>query len=179
MSTAVLALVLVAKLAIATAMVVAAGVDISRRIIPNEAVVVVAVAGLLIRLLSPSEPAVWQSIVAALAILVTLGLLGGHGFLGGGDVKMISAASLAVPVQDVLSLLLNIALAGGVVSLFYLGRALAAAARSRRAVGGESAALRSVDFSASLPYGAAILLGMVSLHVERAIQCSAVDYCWL
>lgn len=162
-------LLLLAQLAIATAMVVAAGVDISRRIIPNETVLVVAVAGLVIRLLSPSEPAMWLSIVAALAILVALGLLGGRGFLGGGDVKMISAASLAVPLHDVLPLLLNIALAGGVVSLFYLGRAFLAASRLRRAATADAAAIPSVDLSASLPYGVAILLGMVSLSVGKAI----------
>jgi prepilin peptidase CpaA len=179
MSATVLTLVLLAKLAVATAMIVAAGVDISRRIIPNETVLVVAIAGLLIRLLSPSESNAWLSIVAALAILVALGLLGGRGFLGGGDVKMISAASLAVPLHDVLSLLLYIALAGGVVSLFYLGRALVVAARSRPAEGGEAAVLRSVDLSASLPYGVAILLGMAALHIGKAIQCSAADFCWL
>ena len=178
MTAAILVIVLV-KLAIVLAMVVAAGTDVSRRIIPNETVLVVAAGGLLLRFLAPDEPSLWPSIAAALAVLVLLGLMASHGFLGGGDVKMISAASLAVPLHDVLLLILNIALAGGAVATFYLARSLLVARVPANAVEGGSAAGRGVEFTASIPYGVSVLLGVASLHLTKVIQCSADISCWL
>ena len=97
--SAIVFFVLLAKIAIVVAMCVAAGVDISRRIIPNETVLAVAAGGLLIRLLSPQDSPVLLSIAVALIVLVSLGLLGRGAFLGGGDIKMISAATLTEPLR--------------------------------------------------------------------------------
>ena len=172
-------IILLGELVVVGAVVVAAGVDVSRRIIPNETVLAVMVGGLAIRLVSPHEPSALWSLAAALVVLVLLGQLAHGGFMGGGDVKMISALTLAEPLRDVLPLLLHIALAGGVVATFYL---LLGLIRSRHAaVPAQSAraARAAVVFEGSVPYGVSILLGLVSLHVGKVIQCSDANYCWL
>ena len=93
--------------------------DIQSRIILDRVVLLVGVCGVLLRLLSPGDP-IWPSFAAL--ILVFLGLWGvfAVGAIGGGDVKMISAATLMVPAGQVVSLLLSIALAGGVLACLYL-----------------------------------------------------------
>jgi prepilin peptidase CpaA len=169
MSFTVLA-ILLAKLVVVIAMVVAAGVDISRRIVPNETVLAVLAGGLLIRLLSPQEPSIWLSVGAALVVLAVLGLVAHGGFMGGGDVKLISAATLAEPLRDVLPLLLHIALAGGVVAAFYLVRGLVRSLRDAAATGGEVSMVKFLDFKASIPYSVSVLLGVMSLHAGKAIQ---------
>jgi prepilin peptidase CpaA len=53
-----------------------------------------------------------------------LGILAHFGVLGGGDLKLISAAALLVPAGRVPLLLAEIALAGGALSAFYLAAGL-------------------------------------------------------
>ena len=102
------------------ALVVAAMTDLRRRIIPNEAVLVVAGAGLVLGLLS-FQGWRWRSAAAvALGLLVVLGQMTRLGIVGGGDAKLIAAVSLSQPPADVPSLLLHIALAGGGLALIYL-----------------------------------------------------------
>ena len=52
-----------------------------------------------------------------------------QGWIGGGDVKLLSACALLVPPASVPELVLTTAIAGGVLALFYLAPRATAAAR--------------------------------------------------
>lgn len=112
----------------------------------------------------------WATLGVAAAAAVAVGvaalLLWHRGLLGGGDVKLIAAAALLVPTDAVPTLLLAVALAGGVLALLHLAL--------RPVVGGfgvrvnRGAALpfrllrheaRRIARGAPLPYGVAIAAG--------------------
>ena len=166
--SATVVLFVIAKAASLIAMLVAAWVDVLRRIIPNETVVVIAVSGLLTRLLIPQEASVWFSIGVALAALVFLGQLSRLGLMGGGDAKLIAAATLTVPLDGVLPMLLYVAIAGGAVALFYLARDLMLG-RQPALQAGKTVALAWLR-RPSVPYAVSVLLGVLSLHVGQVLR---------
>src|SRR5579871_5149195 len=78
----------------------AAVTDCRRRIIPNRLVALTAACGVAVQLLlSPRSVAL--SIAVALAVLLALGLLAQRRLIGGGDAKLIAAATLLVPPTQV------------------------------------------------------------------------------
>jgi prepilin peptidase CpaA len=94
------------------------------------------------------------SLGAAGIVFVVLRLLSGFGAFGGGDVKLIAAVTLGVPVIAMMPILLGIGVAGGVIALFYLVRE-----RLRpRDEGQTSDAPRP---RLEMPYAPAILAGVV------------------
>jgi prepilin peptidase CpaA len=101
------------------ALVAAALVDLRSRIVPNRLVLIIAVCGIGIQLLS-SPGWIWLSLLASASIVVVLGLLAHHDLMGGGDVKLIGAVALLFPASEILSLLLSVAIAGGAMSCIYL-----------------------------------------------------------
>ncbi len=158
------AVMLIAKLGMFSASLTAAGFDVARRIIPNEAVAVVAGSGLVMRLLSPADYAIWISLAAALVVYLAFDLLSHLNVVGGGDVKLISALSLCVAADEVMPLLMWISLAGGALACAYLLRNwlvgfvhLATPAAS---------SLPRIE----LPYGVAIFLGLIGQQVTGALQ---------
>jgi prepilin peptidase CpaA len=166
-SGAVVLAVLVKGMGLA-ALIVAAVTDLRRRIIPNETVLVVAAAGLLLRLLGFQGWTLAISVAVAFGLLVVLGQMTRLGIVGGGDAKLIAAVSLSQSPADVPALLLYIALAGGGLALVYL-------ALSRVS----SQPVRVAMRSQSIPYGVAILLGTLSLNIlEVSRQCVAAPSCW-
>jgi prepilin peptidase CpaA len=98
---------------------VAVATDVARRIIPNRLVLLVLACGVTLRLLSPPSP-LWLGILGPVAVLIALGLLASRDFIGWGDAKLITAVSVAVPPDRLLTLLMAIALAGGVLACLYL-----------------------------------------------------------
>ncbi len=90
-----------------------------RRIIPNRLVLLVLASGIALRLLSAPSP-LWLGLLGPIAVLLALGLLASHNLVGWGDAKLITAVSVAVPADRLLTLLLAIALAGGLLSCLYL-----------------------------------------------------------
>jgi Flp pilus assembly protein protease CpaA len=161
-------LTVLAKCVGLAALVVAATSDLRRRIIPNEAVLVVAGAGLMVRLLDFQGVALAISGAIALGLLVVLGQLARFDIIGGGDAKLIAALSLSQPAADVPALLLHIAMAGGGVAALYLARGCLS-----------SQPLRVFLRSQSIPYGVAILLGTLSINLlEVSRQCVAAPSCW-
>jgi prepilin peptidase CpaA len=103
---------------------VAVATDVASRIIPNRLVLLVLACGITLRLLSGPSP-LWPGLLGLGTVLVTMGLLAGRGFVGWGDAKLIAAVSVAVPADRLPTLLLAIALAGGLLSCLYLaGRSL-------------------------------------------------------
>jgi Flp pilus assembly protein protease CpaA len=104
----------------ALGLVSAAGCDLTRRLIPNEASLAVACGGALLRVITPAAWPLWASFAASLTTLVALGLLAARHVVGPGDAKLIAAATLTVPLGGVLPLLISVALAGGALALVYL-----------------------------------------------------------
>jgi len=113
----VLPLLVAAWLAELPGLAAAAVSDVRRRIVPNAVVLLLAVNGILLRLIQQSN---WRSVICSLAaagcVLVVLGQLARRGMTGGGDAKLIAAVTLAVPLPQVVSVLLAIMLAGGLLS---------------------------------------------------------------
>jgi prepilin peptidase CpaA len=99
-------------------------IDLKRRIIPDELVILVAVCGLC-ACLSTRAHEVGLSLLIAAGVFLALALCCRLNWLGGGDVKLMSALSLAVPAHQVGPLMVNISLAGAVLCFTYLGARLA------------------------------------------------------
>ena len=169
-----------------------AATDLRDRIIFNEAVVLIAAVGIALGLVS-RPGSMWVSLPISFALLCSLWPLVHYDFLGGGDAKLIAAVTLLVPPDRVGSLLIEIALAGGVLSALYLA-AYHTLQRMRVAQGNASQVVdiwptrglanvlrneRSrIAAENSVPYALAVL-GGVGVHIAvelyrclSAISCS-------
>lgn len=134
---------------LATGLFVAAAVsDLGWRRIPNGLVVALFALGLLRLGLDWGAGASIATLAADLAASLVLLGLGAVAFqarlLGGGDVKLLAAATLWIGLADLLPFLVRTALAGGVLAI---GMLLWGLVRRGRGAHG------------SLPYGVAIALG--------------------
>lgn len=97
--------------------------DLQDRIIPNVLVLIVCAAGVAMQFLGDGW-SVWHGLIAAMTVYICAVVLVHWGFIGGGDAKLIIASTLLVPPGQVVALLLAIALAGGLLSCFYLAAQL-------------------------------------------------------
>ena len=159
--------------------------DLRWRRIPNKASAMVAVTGLAIALVS-RPGSLWIGLMVSLAVLLVLALASHFAVIGGGDAKMIPAVALLVPPESVLTLLLAIALAGGLLSATYLGlrywlRAARPEPPSRdgrlsRFLRHERARILS---SCTVPYGIAIFGGAIAYVISELPQCSSATSCLL
>jgi prepilin peptidase CpaA len=159
---------------------VAAGTDLKDRRIPNEIVAAVAVTGLTQGLIAqPGQ--VWLSLLVAFFVFCGLGVFSHYRIIGGGDLKLISAVTLLVPPERVGQLLIEIALAGGVLGCIYLLVRSALRSPSVTSSGAAEAARPEVGFALTirteririaaggpLPYAVAILGGAV-IYVTREL----------
>lgn len=162
--------------------------DLRRRIIPNELVITIAVAGIAIAALArPSTLLI--GVLAAFVLLVGMLTLTHYRLVGGGDAKLIAAVSLLVPPEEIGALLIVIAVAGGLLSAVYLATHIAVrrfhALRHRPRLTGWSRGLRAflrgeharIVSGRSVPYGIAIS-GAVIVHVVSELyQCSSGISC--
>jgi prepilin peptidase CpaA len=105
------------------ALTASAAADLRARIIPNRFSILIALCGLALQFrLAPAQ--VWIALLAAMTVFGALGVLAHFNVLGGGDVKLISAAALLVAPDRIPLLLAEITLAGGLLSAFYLAAGL-------------------------------------------------------
>jgi Flp pilus assembly protein protease CpaA len=143
----------------AAGLVVAAATDLRTRIIPDGTVLWVLGMGALTRFLADGRSmtggavSLLVSLLVAAALFVPLAAMTHRGHIGGGDAKMIPAASLLVPAGNVFSLLLAVALAGGVLAGLYH-----VADFFRRCLAAPPGA--QTPTAPTLPYGVAILAGV-------------------
>ncbi|HWK95901.1 MAG TPA: A24 family peptidase [Pseudolabrys sp.] len=175
-------------LAIASLLLVLAAVrDLRSRIIPNGLVISVASSGLLFGAISRPY-SLWISIVAALLVLVVLSALSHLGTLGGGDVKLMAAATLLVAPAHIAGLLMAIVVMGGAVSAIYLAlgwalRRLAQPARSHHRRTALSrwwdAERRRIEDSRTVPYALAISSGSITFIFAEWYRCLSVTSCSL
>ena len=173
------------------ALVDAALVDLRRRIVPNRHVLLIAVCGVGLRLwVEPGS--IWFNLLAATLVLVALGLLAHHEWIGGGDVKLIAAVTLLFPLSDIGALLLGIAIAGGLMGGAYLAMRATmtkipeprvclanthgAKARFEHLFSGERLRIAAGE---PMPYAVAVLGGVIYQIVSEASQCLFATSCLL
>ncbi|MEJ0062566.1 MAG: prepilin peptidase [Alphaproteobacteria bacterium] len=161
---------------------VAAARDAKSRIIPNGMVVFVAGVGLALRLPS-SLFSIGLSLLAAAIVFSALVFLVHRNMIGGGDAKMIAVATLLVPPDRIVPLLLSIALSGGLLSCFYLGRSLIVKNDRRVArhftihLFGKNA--DRIKAHKSMPYALAILGGAAACILPEVFRCFNAISCSL
>ena len=140
----------------AAVMAIAAYEDFRRLVIPNLLPAILCVAWPVHFAAGPSLFGALTAIGCALAVFIVGAALFARGFLGGGDVKLLTAATLWCGAAGTPSLLVLTGILGGVLTLFLLlpfGAQLAAAGR---ALLGPAAMSAEHDTAKSVPYGVAI-----------------------
>lgn len=173
------------------ALFAAAMIDLRHRIVPNRLVILVVLCGVGLRLWS-APGLIWFNLIVAALIVVALGRLAHHEWIGGGDAKLIGAVTLLVPLSDVGTLLLNVAMAGGLMGCAYLAVRTAVTKASaprfcladtrdsarglERLLGGERIRIASGE---PMPYALAVLCGVSYRIVSEAIQCLSATSCLL
>ena len=139
-----------------------ATIDIATRLIRNEICLVLALLGIAGQLANPMQ--VGQSLIAATILLLLLLVIYQRGQIGGGDVKLLVALAIGLPLTGVIQLLTITALAGGVLALMHLMMRLLP--YPKLAPAGSSLVRRVYAIErwrhlrhAPLPYGVAIACG--------------------
>src|SRR6516225_1456948 len=95
-----------------------ATMDVATRLISNEICLALALLGIAGQLASPMQIA--QSLIAAAILLLLLLVIYQRGWMGGGDVKLLVALAIGLPLTGVIELLTMTALAGGVLALIHV-----------------------------------------------------------
>jgi len=95
-----------------------ATIDIATRLIRNEICLALALLGIASQLASPMQLA--QSLIVAAILLLLLLVIYQRGSIGGGDVKLLVALAIGLPLTGVIELLTITALAGGVLALIHV-----------------------------------------------------------
>lgn len=169
--------VLVAYIVAISSILFAAIHDIAFRLIPNWCVLTVAVLGLALRM-GEGFGAVAVGIAIVVALFAFLTFLFHLGAMGGGDVKLMSAATLLFSAREVPFLLVAISLAGGLLAVAKVGYDIVwshrRAGRDSAANGSQTAKMPADqgadDFGLSgegLPYGVAIFFGTLAAAAVR------------
>jgi prepilin peptidase CpaA len=137
-------------------------IDIATRLIRNEICLILAILGIASQFAGQTHVA--QSLVAATILSLLLIVVYQRGWIGGGDVKLLVALAIGLPLIGVIQLVTVTALAGGVLALAHLVMRLLP--YPRLAPAGSSLLRRVYAVErwrnlrhAPLPYGAAIVCG--------------------
>ena len=153
-----------------TVLLVAALHDLVARTVPNWMALALALLGLAQRAVAGSIPG---GLIAGLIVFILAALCWRRGWLGGGDVKLLGAASMVVPPSNVPAFICAVALAGGILALMYVSANRLAASRNlhprprpgpaamglfRRALRAERWRIRR---GGPLPYACAIAAGFI------------------
>jgi prepilin peptidase CpaA len=93
-------------------------IDIATRLIRNEICLALALLGIAGQLGSPVQFA--ESLIVATILFVLLFVIYQRGRIGGGDVKLLVALAIGLPLTGVIQLLTITALAGGVLALVHV-----------------------------------------------------------
>src|SRR5262245_11532758 len=93
-------------------------IDIATRSIRNEICLILALLGIVGQFASQMH--VTESLVVATILLLLLLVIYERGWIGGGDVKLLVALAIGLPLRGMIQLLTITALAGGVLALVHL-----------------------------------------------------------
>jgi prepilin peptidase CpaA len=145
-------------------------IDVATRLIPDGICLALALLGIASQFPGPTHIA--ESLVAATILFLLLFVIYRRGAIGGGDVKLLVALAIGLPLAGVVQLLTVTALAGGVLAIWHLMmRRLPA---PRPAPSGSSFARRVYAVErwrhlrrAPLPYGVAIACGGIWTALSR------------
>jgi prepilin peptidase CpaA len=139
-----------------------ATIDVATRLIRNEICLALALLGIAGQLASPMQ--IVESLIAATILFLLLFMIYQRGWIGGGDVKLLVALAIGLPLTGVIQLLTITALAGGVLALVHVMMRLLP--YPRLAPAGSSLVRRVYAIErwrhlrhAPLPYGVAIACG--------------------
>ncbi|OMI11777.1 prepilin peptidase [Bradyrhizobium brasilense] len=139
-----------------------ATIDIATRLIRNEICLALAFLGIVGHLAGPMQ--IGQSLIVAAFLFLVLFVIYQRGMIGGGDVKLLVALAIGLPLAGVIELLTVTALAGGVLAAVHL--MMRRLPYPRLAPAGSSLARRVYAVErwrhlrhAPLPYGVAIACG--------------------
>jgi prepilin peptidase CpaA len=91
--------------------------DVAARTVPNLVCTCIAAFGLIVRFL---EHDVLVGLAVALVVFFLAALCWRRGWMGGGDVKLLGAAALLVRPGSAATLVVDVALAGGILAVTYL-----------------------------------------------------------
>lgn len=149
-----------------------ATIDVATRLIRNELCLALALLGIASQL--PNSMQVAESLVAAAILFLLLFVLYTRGGIGGGDVKLLTASAIGLPLTGVFQLLTITALAGGVLALMHL--MMRHLPYPRLAPAGSSLARRVYAIErwrhlrhAPLPYGVAIACGGIWTILSKGL----------
>jgi prepilin peptidase CpaA len=141
--------------------------DARRRRIPNALAAAVAALGLVRLILAGDSGAALDSIAVAAAVFAVGFLLFWGGLIGGGDVKLITAAVLLVGYHALFEFLAAMSLFGLVVTLVVLAADRLAARPSAESLG---ATYDPPPAPPTVPYGVAIAAaGVVTLVLQSVV----------
>ncbi|WP_068031976.1 A24 family peptidase [Rhodoplanes sp. Z2-YC6860] len=139
-----------------------ATVDVATRLISNEVCLALALLGIVGQLPDPIQ--VLYSLIVASILFVLLLVAYSRGWMGGGDVKLLAAVAIGLPLTGVVQLLAVTAFAGGALAIVHL--MMRQLPHPRLAPAGSSFARRVYAVErwrhlrhAPLPYGVAIACG--------------------
>ena len=150
-------------LVLAILLAAAAVEDAIRLRISNITVLLVIVSAIAAAVIVGPQFGLWKNLVVFVAVLVIGTPMFSAGILGGGDVKLLAAAGLWFDFTGALWMLVDVAIAGGVLALVVLAlRAIGWSQKIRDRV----VLLRP---KGGIPYGIAIAVGaLIAMTLQRA-----------
>jgi prepilin peptidase CpaA len=147
------------------AMAFAASMDLFTMTIPNRISILLVVSFFLVVLIvSAPWGVVWRHLMIAGIVLVVAIAMFALGWLGGGDAKLLAAASLWLGPDLFVSFLLNVAIVGGILALVLLRYRGIAVLPSWLA--SERWALRLHEKNGGIPYGIALGGGAMFVYPQ-------------
>ena len=137
--------------------------DIATRTVPNWMAGLLALLGVASQLLHFPQ---YSGFLAGLIVFLASAICWRRGWMGGGDVKLLAAASLVLPPGNVVMFIAAVALSGAVLAVIYLAaRRVIAAPSTRRPQHLIARALRAEQWrihrAGPLPYALAIAAGFL------------------
>ncbi|MDI3559132.1 prepilin peptidase [Bradyrhizobium sp. Arg816] len=139
-----------------------ASIDVATRLIRNDICLALALLGIAGQFANPMQ--ILESLIATTILFLLLFMIYQRGLIGGGDVKLLVALAIGLPLTGVIQLLTITALAGGVLALVHVMMRLLP--HPRLAPAGSSLVRRVYAIErwrhlrhAPLPYGVAIACG--------------------
>lgn len=149
-----------------------ATIDIATRLIRNEVCLALALLGIAGQFASPIQ--ISESLIAVTILFLLLLVIYQRRLIGGGDVKLLVALAIGLPLAGVIQLLTITALAGGVLALVHL--MMRVLPYPRLAPAGSSFVRRVYAIErwrhlrhAPLPYGVAIACGGIWIILTRGL----------
>lgn len=149
-----------------------ATIDVATRLIRNEICMALAALGIASQIASPMQ--VIESLTVATILLLLLLVIYQRGWIGGGDVKLLVALAMGLPLIGAIQLLAITAMAGGVLALAHLMMRLLP--HPRLAPAGSSFVRRVYAIErwrnlrrAPLPYGVAIASAGILTVLNRGL----------